>query len=354
MFSSSSVYTTSDGESSQQQPSSEIFSTQQQQDGGEQQLPKNNRFEEEEGAGGKQVLRAVWDTRSDSLATASRPSSSSDGQPQTGGGKTKRVDEASQTDSKRFKGKENFLAGKIGRGKLLTLLDAMNYCRSLLEDQLERAKEQQPAINESINGDTHAKKTLITLLPDQSVRLLFIEIIRNGQAWQRIRPLFGAPPYHFLKPEDAGLLRAGGLSAGRANMAYNKINETAGYAQFGSGHFVDDHAREYRVVVPTEPNENDHLPCDIEQVMANKHIFMNVRVPKRSRAERMQLLKDAEKRRSVLFPHVGEIINVKFSVVLKQVLGYDMDGFETRVLVKSLVPRSTNASTASMIVVKVN
>ena len=209
MFSSSSVYTTSDGESSQQQSSSEIFSTQQQQDGSEQQLPKNNRFEEEEGAGGKQVLRAVWDTRSDLLATASRPSSSSDGQPQTGGGKTKRVDEASQTDSKRFKGKENFLAGKIGRGKLLTLLDAMNYCRSLLEDQLERAKEQRPAINESINGDAHAKKTLITLLPDQSVRLLFIEIIRNGQAWQRIRPLFGAPPYHFLKPEDAGLLRAG-------------------------------------------------------------------------------------------------------------------------------------------------
>ena len=354
----SSIFFSRGDDESQQQQGAQVLPTQQQQDGSQRQLSQNNRFEEE--AQGQEVLRAVWDTGS-SIATSSRPSSSAAGpssasssKAETNSGKSKRSEEANQSENKRFKGKENFSKVKVGDTQLDTLSDALSYCRDLLHSQLERAKKEQPPMNESISGDAHTRKTIVTLLPDQFVRVLFIEAARQADALQRIRPLFGAPPYHFLKPEDAGLLRAGGLAAGRANMSYSKVNETAAYSQFGSGHFVDDYSREYRVVVPTEPKENDQLPCNIEGIEPQKHIFMNVRVPKRSKADRIELLKDAEKRRAVLFPHVGEVINVKYSNALQQVLGKKNEEFELRVLVKSLVPRSASASTASMVAVKVN
>lgn len=349
-----------DDEGSQQQ-GSQVLSTDQQQNGSSQQLPQNNRLQEE--TTGQEVLRAVWDKGSAVSTTpassASSVGSSSSSQTQgnetrSQGKRTEPQDRQAQEDRKRFKGKENLSKAKLGDTGLDTLQDAIDYCRNILNVQLERARDSNPPMNEAINGDAHVRKTIITLLPDQFVRTLFIEVARQNNAWPRIRPLFGAPPYHFLKPEDAGLIRAAGIAAGRTNMSYEKVNETAGYSQFGAGHLVDDYSREYRVVTAKEPKEGDQLPCNLESIEPQKHIFMNVRVPKRSKAERIELLKDIEKRRAVLFPQVGETITVKYSQALQQVWGKASTGFNSRVLVKSLVPRSANASTAALVCVKVN
>jgi hypothetical protein len=38
------------------------------------------------------------------------------------------------------------------------------------------------------------------------------------------------PPYNFLRPEDAGMVRAAGIASGRVNMTYERAGETATYS----------------------------------------------------------------------------------------------------------------------------
>lgn len=324
----------------------QVVPPQQRQDGGALQLQEDDRLEEEG------VPRAIW------AAAPAASSASGDRAPQKSAAQSSSKEpprEPSQgpaqgpaQEGRRAKAKE-----KVTDTRLDTLSDALDFCRGLLLAQLERAREERPPMNEAISGDAHARKTVVTLLPDQFVRLLFLEVAKARDAWPRVRPLFGAPPYHFLRPEDAGLLRAGGIAAGRTNMSYDKTNESASYSQFGSGHLVDEYSREYRVVSFSEPKASDDLPCDVESIQPLKHILMNVRVPKRSRASRTELLKDASKRRAVLFPQVGETINVRYSSALRHIWRGADANFNSRVMIKSLAPRAASASTASLVAVKV-
>lgn len=353
----SSVFWSRGDDKSQQQSDAQIVPTQQQQDGSERQLSQDDRFQEE--TTGQEVLRSVWDT-SISIATSSSASSSASGQSSdssskgdTNKSKTKRGEKANEGQNKRLKGKEMFSNVKTGDTKLQTIAEALNYCRNLVHAQLECARIKNAPMNEPISEDALARQTIVTLLPDQFVRILFIEVARQTHAWKRIRPLFGSPPYHFLKPEDGGLFRAGGFAAGRINISYSKVKETAAYSQFGFGHLVDDYSRQYKVVIPTNPQNNDQLPYNIEVVEPQKHIFMNVRVPKRSKEDRMNLMKNSETRGAVLFPRVGEVINVKYSEAVQKVVGQTNETFGFHLLVKSLVPRAVSASTASMVAVKI-
>jgi hypothetical protein len=258
-------------------------------------------------------------------------------------------------ERQRLEGRINVAKTKRGEQKLDTVADAMDYCRELIDVQLKRAKDQQAKMNESIYGDAHARKAITTLLPDQYIRHLFLSTTRSRDAWPRIRPLFGTPPYNFLRPEDAGTIRASGIAAGRTNMTYDRANETAAYAQFGAGHLVDDFLREYRVVTIQEPRDTDTLPCDIQRIGPQRPIYMNVRVPKRSKEERLELLKDISKRRAVLFPAVGEVLNVKYSSGLQQVWGSKANNLaNAKVMVKSMVPRSATGSTAAIMAVRVS
>ena len=239
--------------------------------------------------------------------------------------------------------------------ELVTVGEAAEYCQRLVEKQLERAEEQRPKMNVAIYGDLQARRAITTLLPDNEIRALFLRTTRKQTAWPRLRSLFGVPPYNFLWPEDAALVRASGIASGRTNMAYEQAGQTANYSQFGSGHYVDSFEREYRVVPRAPPRGADNLPYDLENIEPATFIFMNVRVPKRSREKKQALLKDQTKRRAVLFPYVGEELTVQYSAELRNVWRSDKSAAQdrARVVVKSMTPRSATASTAAVVAVRV-
>lgn len=238
-------------------------------------------------------------------------------------------------------------------GALATIGEAYQYCDNLIAQQLQSAARQKPAMNTAINGDAAAKRAIFTLLPDAMIRKLFLETSSNTNAWPRLRPLFGAPPYNFLGREEAGLMRAAGLSTSRTNMAYSGVEAAiANYSQFGSEHLVDSFAREYRVMPSRTPMPTDTLPCDIES--AQHTVVLNVRVPKRSREQRTELLRDRQKQRSLTFPYVGETLEVRYSNALRKVWGARArPDHRTRLLVKSMTLRSASGNTASLVGIKV-
>lgn len=243
---------------------------------------------------------------------------------------------------------------KDSRARFTTLQEAVDHCKVLLETQVQRAIEERAPMNAPINGDASARKAVMTLLPDQFVRELFLHVTRSKDAWPRIRSLFGAPPFNFLRPEDASLFRASGIASHRANMSYERSNETASYNQFGSGHLVDSFDREYRVVYAKAPNPADPLPFDVESMPGTAPIFLNVRVPKRSRGEKQGIFKQSERRAAVMFPRVGETLSVSYSPGLRSLWGVrDSKRTVATIVVKSLAPKSATASTAALIANKV-
>lgn len=335
----------------------------------QQQQAQDDRFEQ---AAGIQAFKAIWETEqqqasgSDSTKAASRGSVS---QTQAAGAQAGRrgqdssqvyrktsVEEESpeeRRERRRLEGRENVAKRKRADQQLETIADARNFCRGLVDVQLERANEQHAPMNQVIYGDSEARKAIATLLPDPFIRELFLSLVRDHKNWPRMRPLFGTPPYHFLRPEDAGLIRAGGLAVGRTNMTYERANETAAYSQFGAGHLVDSHLREYKVVLLHVASDSDMLPCNVELVPPQRELYMNVRVPKRSRSEKLAILHDVTKRRSALFPAVGEVLTMNYSAGLQSVWGAKTNArLDMKVVVRSVVPRSAKGATAAVVAVK--
>jgi len=137
----------------------------------------------------------------------------------------------------------------VRRGRSIrTIGEAMEHVRELMEAQVTRAVNERVDRNAACGGDAGARNTFYTLLPDPQQRVVFLGVIRQARAWPRIRTLFGAPPYGFLRPEDAGMLRAAGIAHGRTNMTHDVTQSAASYSQFGAGQLADDLGREYRVV----------------------------------------------------------------------------------------------------------
>jgi hypothetical protein len=246
----------------------------------------------------------------------------------------------------------DFSAATVAQVKLQTIGQAREHCAALLKRQLERADQQSPPMNAPIYGDAQTRRAVVTLLPDAVVRDLFLQTSRSQKAWPRLRPLFGAPPYVFLRPEDAGLVRASGIATGRTNMTYDSAGTTAGYSQFGTGHLVDDYLREYRILPKRAPGGEDPLPFDMDST-EEEALFMNVRVPKRRREERAQLLKDENKRRAVIFPFVGEVIRMRYSPELRSVWSGGSEDTRTQLKVTRVLPRSAHAATAALVAIRV-
>jgi hypothetical protein len=235
-----------------------------------------------------------------------------------------------------------------------TLGDAMELCKKLVDSQLKLAKELNADMNTSVSGDARVKNTILTLLPNELIREVFIYATGDKFALSRIRTLFGAPPFHFLKPEDFGLFRASGFAPGRSNMAYGGDHlsalDTVNYSQFGTSHLVDSYKREYKIVSAVNLQMSDKLVFDIDSLEVSKPVHLNVRVPKRTQDDKIKLFKNLETRRSLFFPQVGEIINAKYSTTLQSVWkGNPYKDEYLRILVKALTPRSVSGSTASVI-----
>ena len=313
------------------------------------------------GSVASEALRAIWDTGPRFQMSSSAKSASADPTPAASAVPQRGVEAAFDYEEPKesrersvAEAKHNLAKAILTSTSIETISDAWDYCEALVKKQLERADEHCPDMNTPIYGDSQARRAISTLLPDEMIRDLFMSTTKKKNAWPRIRSLFGVPPYNFLKPDDAGMVRAAGIASGRVNMTYSRSGETAGYSQFGTGHLVDSYMREYRIVPTVAVSMGDSLPCDIDSLSSLAYFYLNVRVPKRSREEKLAILKSTAKRRSVVFPCVGEEITLQYSDALRRVWGNKAnDRNVVRAVVKSIAPRSATSSTAAVLVVKV-
>lgn len=244
---------------------------------------------------------------------------------------TKPLDSTSKKNRKRL---------KVEIAPLVTILESLDYCRNLICTQLERAENDGTHINASINGDSHVRRILYTLLPNVFIRTLLFETLKNDKNWSRIRPLFGAPPYSFLRPEDGSLLNASGFSHGRVNMAYKDVVNAANYSQFGHGHLEDQFGREYCVVAPDDIKSTDLLHFDLKNKQSGALVLMYVKI------RRTPNLQD---KRSKFFPSVGENLQLKHTSTIQELVG--MRQQDTYVVtVKQISIKNLHSATARITV----
>lgn len=290
-------------------------------------------------------LRAVWDVQRSETTTGSastKINQTSERDPLHG------FTTYDQAPSSKVKSSKK---GRAGNAIALhTVSDAVEYCRGLIEAQLESAEYSRARINSAIHRDAHTRTALATLLPNKFMRVLFIETAKKQNGLSRLRTLFGAPPYNFLHSGDSGFIRAAGIAPGRSNMTYTTGNEIATYAQFGIPHVLDTYGREYRVVNERDSLQTDVVYYDLTRLSVNDSVCFNVRVPKRSRQERLALLKDVSMRRALVFPTVGETLKVKYSDRLLSVWSTDYDTqTETTFIVQNIAHRTATGSTAAVL-----
>ena len=197
------------------------------------------------------------------------------------------------------------------RPHVLTREEALNHLGERFAAQLERATEDRVAPNEPAEGDGATKARFWELLYPQDQRAFFLTLVKNRRMWPRLRTLVGAPPYSFLRDEDEGILRAGGISKHRVRMAC--AFGASAYSDFHSGgHFEDCADRLYRVI-ERYPRTSD-VPW--ANVGKGTRLVLDVRIRKRSQREKLELLSSGPvKAASVLFPRIGD--RVKLMVVPK-------------------------------------
>lgn len=119
-----------------------------------------------------------------------------------------------------------------------------------MQKQVTRAIDVRAEPNKPVDGDANARIAFLTLLPNVLQRSVFLAIAPDHASWPRLRTLFGAPPYAFLRPEDTDMIRAAGIAPGRSNMGYDNSERAAiaNYSQFGTPHALDEQGRQYRLV----------------------------------------------------------------------------------------------------------
>lgn len=228
-----------------------------------------------------------------------------------------------------------------------TLDDATAYVRQLLQQQIQRATETRAPPNAAVAGDGVARGIMLLLLPETMLRTVFLEVAKTPAAWPRIRSLFGAPPYHFLRPEDGGTLRAAGFARGRENIAYDEANRIANVAQFVA-QFDDSFEREYRLVARSASGR-DSVPCArrvSEQV--DDTFAMQVKIRKRSLKMKRKLA-HGDTKRKLFFPRPGERLELRESRALQRVLRLRAPQ-TIGVRVVGVRPRGMRAHTAELLV----
>lgn len=236
-----------------------------------------------------------------------------------------------------------------------TVQDAYNVVHQMMITQSQQAFHINATPNVSITGDTKARLMMLTLLPRLWQRSLFIEFVADIRRWPRIRSLFGVPPYAFLTPADMHMLRAGGIGKGRAQLAYDFSNPVPTYSQFGYPHFADQFGREYLTEVDQSKQflEQADDPVGAMSTLASaKHgVRLFVRIKKRSKKQKFQLLKTTDGKKALFFPHIGEIIRVVETTLAMQARR-SKDKVKLTFKVERVTPRNYGASTALVVLTK--
>ena len=236
---------------------------------------------------------------------------------------------------------------------LHTVGDAVARVRELVAIQIDLAIARGAKQNESTAGDSIVRAIFYGLLPDEQQRVVFLAVAGRMEAWPRLRSFFGAPPFGFLRPEDGGVLRAAGIAAGRANMTFHEFTAAASYSQFGLPQLADELEREYKVASPRA--DDQPLAFDLEAAHEHGDISLQVRVPRRTRAVKAQMVKDEGLRKRLTFPRPGERISLMATSRVQKLTGsggaatLNTRTRRTVLKVKRVVPRSAGAATAAIL-----
>lgn len=234
---------------------------------------------------------------------------------------------------------------KMETAPLHTLADAYNHCMRLALVQIESAISAKTLPNVSTSGDRFVQTTIQLLLPDALMRRLFLQISSTPRSWPRLSPLFGAPPYYFLQPGDAGGVRAGGFAHARVHMTYDQAGQIPGTAQF-EGQFTDEHGRLYKVHLPSTASLEQPLVGGKHSL--DVHSVLYVRVKRRTTAK----LKNATSRDAktpFLLPRPGEMLQLTETPQLRRLRHLDQPS-QTSVRIISAVPRNHNATSSTGLV----
>ena len=228
-----------------------------------------------------------------------------------------------------------------------TTREAYFICKQLIEEQLEKSRLEHSLPNVAITGDASARNAVLLLLGDFQQRNLFLHVAEDRQNWGRLRSLFGAPPYNFLRPQDAAMFAASGFARGRVNMAYDDVKAAASTAQFGPGQLVDECGREYRIAGENEQTYTDLLPGNAYFNVKRNNILLQVKIRKQSKAKKIALMR-SEDRKQVLFPRPGEVLTLRESRGLLSARGASFS-MPTNLRVRALFPRGVGSSTAGLL-----
>ena len=195
---------------------------------------------------------------------------------------------------------------------LQTRAEALAYLRSTFERQLEASIFANAEPNTGIEGDRIARQAFNALLSPEEQRAFFHQLIADRRYWPRIKSLIGNPPFSFLRPEDEGLLRAGGICRRRTNLTAQDSNISKA-ADFGDGHFTDDAERVYRVI--------NHDPKDVslpwQNLSVNKQLVVDVRLKRFTKSAKVAIFSGTHaavrNQAALMFPRPGNTVELQLS-----------------------------------------
>jgi len=191
----------------------------------------------------------------------------------------------------------------------VSLRAAREHIIDLMQEQVNLAAVDGIPANEAIGGDSRAHMMLVTLLPTNMQREVFMAVVSRDAAYPRVRTLFGAPPYAFLRAEDAGMLRAAGFASSRRNVTYDGFH-VANYSQFGAPHLLDQFDRQYRVA---QEKDDESAPVAFMALRrgGDSQVTFVVRIKKRVHSVRAAMMRDAAGKVALSFPRVGEMVRLR-------------------------------------------
>lgn len=131
--------------------------------------------------------------------------------------------------------------------EMQTVSEAAERVEELFVQQVAAGEGADP--NTSVDGDAAARRLFAGALPPPTQRRLFLKFCRNPKFWPRIRTLVGPPPFTFLRAEDEGAVRAGGISRGRV-----RLSNPEGAPAFVP-HFTDEEDRSFQALIARDERE---------------------------------------------------------------------------------------------------
>ena len=205
---------------------------------------------------------------------------------------------------------------------ITTVRGALDHLNEGFADQVEEAIVQQAPPNTAIPGDDAVRNAFWALLPPDEQRGFFLRVAGNRRVWPRLKTLIGNPPYSFLRQEDEGVLRAGGICKGRVRMAHDQPTATS-YNDF-KPHYEDAAGRQYRVLQREGGNEGGRLPW--VGLAAGVRVVVDMRVAKRSMSAKRAILREGTgtvAAASLVFPRVGDTVQLQLVRALRTPVTHD-------------------------------